>query len=70
MKCCFITENAKEYPVKRMCQVLGVDESSYDKWRKRLPCPHQVQDEVLAEHIQQGYESNQRVYASPRIHSE
>jgi putative transposase len=70
MKFRFIEENTKEYPVKRMCLVLGVDESSFYKWRKRLPSAHQAQDEALTEQIQLAYENNQRVYGSPRIHIE
>jgi transposase InsO family protein len=70
MKFCFIQENASEYPVKRMCQVLGVDESSYYKWRKRLPSKHHLQDEALVEEIQEIYEDNWQTYGSPRIHVE
>lgn len=70
MKFRFIAEYVSEYPVKRMCQVLGVDESSYYKWRKRLPCAHQLQDEALAEHIQEIYEDNWQIYGSPRVHVE
>ena len=70
MKFHFIAENANEYPVKRMCLVLGVDESSYYKWRKRLPSYHQLQDEALREQIQEIYKDNLQVYGSPRIHLE
>lgn len=70
MKFRFIAENASEYPVKRMCLVLEVDESSYYKWRKRLPSRHQLQDEALTEQIQEIYEDNFQVYGSPRIHVE
>lgn len=70
MKCCFIHEHASEYPVKWMCQALGVDESSYYKWRKRLPSQYQLKDEVLVDHIQDIYEENWRTYGSPRIHVE
>lgn len=44
-----------------MCQVLGMDESSSYKWRKRLPSQHQVQDEALAERIEQVYSDNRQV---------
>jgi transposase InsO family protein len=70
MKFHFIAEKANEYPVKRLCQVLGVDESSYYKWRKRLPSKHQLQDEALVEQIQEIYEDNWQTYGSPRIHVE
>lgn len=70
MKFRFIAEHANAYPVKRMCQVLGVDESSYYKWRKRLPSQHCLQDEVLGEQIAEIYEDNWQVYGSPRIHME
>lgn len=70
MKFCFIQEHATEYPVNRMCQVLDVDESSYYKWRKRLPSQHQLQDEVLVEQIQEIYEESWQTSGSPRIHVE
>src|SRR5579859_698997 len=66
----FLAENGNEYPVKRMCLVLGVDESSYYKRRKRLPSCHQLQDEALREQIQEVYKDNLQVYGSPRIHVE
>src|SRR5437899_7252664 len=70
MKFRFIQEHANEYPVKCMCQVLSVDESSYYQWRKRLPSHHQLQDEALAQQIQEIYDENWQTYGSPRIHVE
>ncbi len=70
MKFRFIAENAQEYPVKRLCQVLGLKESSYYKWRKRQPSKRSLEDQHLAEQIQGVYEDNHQVYGSPRIHAE
>lgn len=69
MKYQFIAENASEYPVSRICQVLLVDESAYYKWRKRLPSAQQLQDEALAEQIEGIYQNNWQAYGSPRIHA-
>jgi transposase len=54
MKFHFLAENAQEYPVKRLCQVLGINESAYYKWRKRPPSARHLQDEILAEQMKAG----------------
>jgi putative transposase len=66
----FIQEHQQEYPVKTLCQVLGVSESGYYAWRKREPSQRQVQNERLTEHIAQAFLCGRGVYGSPRIHAE
>ena len=42
---------AKEYPVHRVCAVLGVSESGYYAWLKREPSLRQKANAELATHI-------------------
>ena len=70
MKFRFIAENAQDYLVKRLCEVLEVNESSYYKWRKRLPSERHLQDQILGEQIQETYDANYQAYGSPRLHAE
>jgi putative transposase len=51
--------------VKTMCRVLGVSESGYYVWCKRLPSRRQAANEQLVEHIRVAYEQGRHVYGSP-----
>ena len=53
-----------------MCRVLGVSESGYYAWCKRLPSRRQGENEQLVEHIRSAYDQGRHVYGSPRIHAE
>lgn len=55
-----------EYPVRVLCETLGVSLSGYYGWKKR-PLS---QDQQLAEHIHAAYHAYRHVYGSPRIHVE
>jgi len=70
MKYTFIHEHAKEYPVRRLCQVLEVAESGYYAWRGGPISEHQQADEQLLHEIQAIYQQHRRLYGSPRIHAE
>jgi putative transposase len=65
-----VAEQQQEYPVKTMCQVLGVSESGYYAWRKREPSQRQVENERLTEHIAQAFQRGRQVYGSPRVQAE
>src|SRR5436309_15977793 len=60
----------QEYHVKTMCRVLGVSESGYYAWCKRLPSRRQEENERLIEQIRLAYDQGRNVYGSPRIHAE
>jgi putative transposase len=70
MKYSFIAQHAREYPVKRMCQALGVSDSGYYAWKRRPPSQRQQADEVLAERIRQIHQASHRIYGSRRIRAE
>jgi putative transposase len=60
----------KEYPVRVLCETLGVSLSGYYAWKKRPLSQHQREDQQLAGRIQAVYHANRQVYGSPRIHVE
>ena len=65
-----IEEARQDYPVGVLCDTLDVSLSGYSAWRKRPLSEHRRADEVLAEQIQEVYQSCRQVYGSPRIHAE
>lgn len=67
MKYTFMEAHEKEFSVKRMCQVLGVQRSRYYAW-KRCPVSSREQANVgLLEKIQKAFEVHRGAYGSPRI---
>ena len=70
MKYMFIAEHRQEFPIRRMCQMLGVSESGYYAWSKREPSERKRGDEELGKLIEDAYQNNRQVYGSPRIHAE
>jgi len=70
MKSQFIAEHRHEYPVTIMCRVLAVSVSGDSAWWKRPPRKPRREDAQLAEQVKTVFQSNRRVYGSPRIHAE
>lgn len=66
----FIEQHTHEFPVVVMCQVLGVSESGYYAWRKRLTCQRKREDAQLSEKIRQEFSAHHGRYGSPRLHVE
>ena len=60
----------EEYPIRVLCETLGVSLSGYYAWKKRPLSQHQREDQQLAERIQAVYHANRQVYGSPRIQVE
>jgi transposase InsO family protein len=67
VKFAFIEEHLQEYPVEVSCVVLEVSRSGFYLWKQRPQSPRQRRREVLAAKIQVVYQTNRRVYGSPRI---
>jgi putative transposase len=70
MKYQFSADHQQAYAVTVMCGVLEVSVSGYSAWRKREPSQHSREDAQLAEKVNTAFQSNRRVYGSPRIHAE
>ena len=70
MKFQFMQAHRREYPIALMCRALEVSESGYHAWNKREVSKRAQEDQVLAEQIEQIFQTNRGVYGSPRIHAE
>jgi putative transposase len=63
-----LIEVAKEdFPVQRLCQVLGVSQSGYFAWKSRPASPRQREDLVLLAHIRAAFGLSNETYGSPRM---
>jgi putative transposase len=57
-----------QFPVHRLCRVLGVSQSGYFAWRGRLACRRQRDDMVLLAHVRSAFAlSNATTCGSPRM---
>jgi putative transposase len=70
MKYEVIEQSKSEYPVKRLCVVLGVSESGYYAWLKREPSQRALQDSQLRQKIVSIWQQFRGIYGAPRIHAE
>ena len=57
----------KEFPVQRLCKVLGVSQSGYFARKDRPACRRQHEDMVLLAHIRSAFALSNATYGSPRI---
>ena len=64
-----MAEHRHEYPVITMCSVLEVSVSGYYAWCQRTPSQHSREDAQLAEKVKTAFQTNRRVYGSPRVHA-
>ena len=56
-----------EFPVHRLCRVLGVSQSGYFAWRGRPACRRQRDDMVLLAHVRSAFVLSNATYGSPRM---
>ncbi|GED90657.1 transposase [Streptomyces sp. 6-11-2] len=68
----FVEDHRDAFGVKRLCQVMDVNRSSYYKWRAGTDArmARQQDDQVLAEQIRAVHRSSGDAYGSPRITAE
>ena len=57
----------EEFPVQRLCKVLGVSPSGYFAWRGRPACRRQRDDLVLLAHVRSAFALSNGTYGSPRL---
>ena len=62
-----IDQAKKEFPVQRLCDVLGVSQSGYFAWRGRPACRRQREDMVLLAHVRSAFALSNGTYGSPRM---
>lgn len=56
-----------EFPIQRLCKVLGVSSSGYFAWKKRPASLRQRDDMVLLAHVRAAFAVSNRTYGSPRM---
>jgi putative transposase len=66
----FIADRRDEFPVRRMCTVLGVSPSGYYAWRKRPPSAREMANQKLLSKIEAVFEESKETYGSPRVYRE
>jgi len=63
----FIGDHRDEFPIVRMCNVLGVLRSGYYAWQKRSVSAREMANRGLVKRIREVYQASQETYGSPRI---
>src|SRR5437764_14683007 len=56
-----------EFPVHRLCRVLGASQSGYFAWRAQPACRRQHDDMVLLAHVRSAFALSNSTYGSPRL---
>jgi len=67
MRFALIDAAKAEFPVHRLCRVLGVSQSGYFAWKDRPACRRQHQDMVLLAHVRSAFTLSNGTYGSPRM---
>jgi len=68
VKYAFIREHQAQYPVQRMCSVLGVSSSGYYDWFDRPESSRSRSNRSLITKIRCFHQASRKTYGSPRIH--
>jgi putative transposase len=68
----FIEAEKARFPVRFMCERLGVSPSGFYEWRhaQANPCRRRVEDDELLERIREIHTMSRRSYGSPRVFDE
>ncbi len=69
MKFRFINDHQGQWPVRTLCQVLGVSSAGYYAWRSRPESTRAVANQGLLEHVRRLYAQHRGRYGSPRLHA-
>jgi transposase InsO family protein len=67
VKFALIDAAKEEFPVHRLCRVLGVSQSGYFAWKGRPACRRQHEDMVLLAHVRSAFAPSHGTYGSPRM---
>ena len=67
MKFHFLDQAKKEFPVSRLCYLMGVSQSGYFAWKDRPVSRRQRADLVMLAHIRSAWSLSNGTYGSPRM---
>ncbi len=66
----FVDREKVFYDVTVLCALLKVSRSGFYAWTRRPPSARAVANQVLTQQIRAAFDSNRKIYGSPRIHAE
>ncbi|GAA4980851.1 hypothetical protein GCM10025734_00890 [Kitasatospora paranensis] len=68
----FISANAEDFGVQRLCRILGASRSGYYRWLAgaRARAARQTADHALAEEIREIHSEHREAYGARRVHAE
>jgi putative transposase len=58
------------FPIRVLCEVMGVSRSGYYDWKTRAPSKRSRQDAALTGKIREIHRRSRQTYGSPRVHAE
>jgi len=67
MRFALVDQAKKDFPVHRLCQVLGVSQSGYFAWKDRPASQRQRDDMVMLAHVRSAFALSNGTYGSPRM---
>jgi len=70
VKFAFIDAQNAYFPVRILCEVLGVSRAGYYAWRSRPAPARTKEDDALVAEIKRAHRTGRGTYGSPRIHCE
>jgi len=66
----FMADQADQFPIEKMSQVLGVSRSGYYRWLHRPPSARTRENARLQADIKRVWAASEKRYGSPRIHQQ
>jgi putative transposase len=66
MRFALVDAAKKEFPIHRLCRVLGVSQSGCFAWKDRPACRRQHQDRVLLAHVRSAFALSNGTYGGAR----
>lgn len=67
MRFALVDQAKKDFPVYRLCRVLGVSQSGYFAWKDRPASKRQHDDMVMLAHVRSAFALSNAAYGSPRM---
>ncbi len=67
MRFALVDQAKKDFPVHRLCRVLGVSQNGYFAWKDRPASRRQRDDMVMLAHVRSAFALSNGTYGSPRM---
>lgn len=68
MKYLFISKYKKEFPIQRMCHVLGVKPAAFYAWQTRPESKRSMENDIILKRIRIIHKESKELYGSPKIY--